>query len=184
MKRDRLVDGRLLRYSYLIIGLSQFFTCTAAFFLTTNYYGIPGSFFLNNRDSWTSDADPLTVNGTVFSGEQQEDVWRRGVAAFYLTLVLCQGWHVFLTKTRAQSIFKHGIFRNRQSVYGVLAAIALGCFFVYVPGVQNLFDTRNPSFWPWVCHFMFPLVFLPFTEYSKWKVRHQPTSWWARHVAW
>lgn len=184
MKRDRLVDGRLLRYSYLWVGLGIFFISTAAFFLTTNYYGIPGSFFLNRRDNWSSTSSLLFVNGRAVTGSQQEEVWRRGVAAFYLTLILCQGWHVFLCKTRSQSIFKHGIFRNRQSVYGVLSAIALGCFFVYVPGVNNLFDTRNPSFWPWVLHFIFPAVYIPFTEYNKWKVRHQPQSKWARHVSW
>lgn len=184
LKRDRLVDSKLLRYAYLIVGIAEFLTCTMAFFLTTNYYGIPGSFFLNNRNSWKEDSTPLTVNGTVFTGQQQEDIWRRGVAAYFLTLILCQGWHVFLTKTRTMSLFKHGPLRNPQSLYGVLLAIAVACFFVYVPGVQDLFDTRNPSFWPWVCHFAFIGVMLPYTEASKWAARRDPNGWWARNMQW
>jgi magnesium-transporting ATPase (P-type) len=184
LKRDRLVDGRLIFYSYGVIGILEFLACTMAFFLTAQAYGIPGYALLNRRDSWTSSSSPIAVGGRVYTGPEQETIVRRSVAGYFLTLILCQAVHVFLCKTSVESVFVHGPFRNMQTVYGVAVAVAIGCIAVYVPAINSFFDA-GPAIWPaWTCFFAFAAIAIPYTELSKAAARRHPTSWWARNVQW
>jgi magnesium-transporting ATPase (P-type) len=58
-------------------------------------------------------------------------------AAWYITLIMCQFWHIWTCKTRRVSIFKHrGVLENKVTWYGVVAALAIMIVCVYVPFLQ------------------------------------------------
>ena len=58
-------------------------------------------------------------------------------AAWYITLIMCQFWHIWLCKTRRQSIFTYkGLFTNRVTFLGVGIALAIMVIAVYVPWLQ------------------------------------------------
>jgi sodium/potassium-transporting ATPase subunit alpha len=109
IKKDRLVDGRLLRYSYLIVGLLETGWCLLSFFTVFAAAGVPGSALWNSfRTAWSADAAPLTTGGRTFTGAEQQTIYYEAVAAYYLTLIACQAWHVFTCKTRYVSLYEHG----------------------------------------------------------------------------
>jgi sodium/potassium-transporting ATPase subunit alpha len=177
---DRLVDARLLVYSYAVVGVLEFLVCTAAFFLTMNAYGLPGGAVLYRRDAWTAGSPPFTHGGVTFSGQAQQDVYFRSVAAYYLTLVLCQAVHVFLCRTRAVSLCAQGVLTNRQTLLGVAAALAVAVSIVYTPAV-NAFFYALPVGWPgWTPFLAFAAVAVPGSEASKAAVRAWPRGCWAR----
>lgn len=57
-------------------------------------------------------------------------------AAWYVTLICCQFWHIWVCKTREASIFKHGIFRNPVTLWGVCISVAVMLVVVYAPFLQ------------------------------------------------
>lgn len=57
-------------------------------------------------------------------------------AAWYVTLICCQFWHIWVCKTREVSIFTHGILRNPVTLWGVCVSVAVMLVVVYAPFLQ------------------------------------------------
>jgi hypothetical protein len=108
--RDRLVDWRLLRYSYFIVGIAEALTCILSYFTGAscviswlrimlmchavfNYFGIPGSVVLFSDPYWMSSSPDLVVNGKTFTASQQVAIVYEAHAAYYFTIVACQAWY-------------------------------------------------------------------------------------------
>ena len=108
-------------------------------------------------------------------------------AAWYITLIMCQFWHIWFCKTRRVSIFKHpGVYENRVTFYGVFIALAIMILCSYVPWLQdNVFYTANPPGQAaWVPHLFFLAFCLIYTESTKYLARNKPNSWFVRHLMW
>ena len=108
-------------------------------------------------------------------------------AAWYITLIMCQFWHIWFCKTRRVSVFKHpGVWQNRVTFYGVFAALAIMLICAYVPWLQrNVFFTADPpGLAAWVPHFFFLAFVLVYTEATKAMARKAPNSWFVRHFMW
>ena len=108
-------------------------------------------------------------------------------AAWYITLILSQFWHIWFTKTRRISIFKHpGVYENRITFYGVFASLAIMVVCTYVPFLQdNVFFTANPpGLQGWVPHFFFLAFVLLYTEITKAHARTSPNSFFTRNFMW
>lgn len=152
MKTDRLVDWKVIRYSYLIAGVVTTGVCLLAYFIVFLMNGINGSdlwqattngFFTN----MTEDTGPTFTNGSgrTYTWDQQRSILYEAHAAYFWNLVACQAINVFLCKTRFVSLFKHGPLRNHITAYGVFAALFIALAFIYIDAVQNVFQVR----WPW-----------------------------------
>jgi magnesium-transporting ATPase (P-type) len=140
IKACRLLDLPLCVYSYLVVGVAESLVCTLAFFTVFSWYGVPVEFVGFHRELWQSTSPTLVAdNGRTFTADQQVTIYRTGVAAYFLTLVLCQAVHVFLAKTRVSSVFTHPIFANRTTLVGVGAALCIASFVIYVPAVNYFF---------------------------------------------
>jgi magnesium-transporting ATPase (P-type) len=145
-------------------------------------------------DFWSASAEPLvvgscnTVNGVQvcrqLTGAEQQDIYFQAQSAWYITLVCCQFWHIWVCKTRQVSIFKHGIFRNLVTVWGVCISIPVMVIIVYMPFLQGIFSTANMVGIGWVAQLGFLLVFVPYTEYTKALARRDPDGWVAQHLCW
>ena len=108
-------------------------------------------------------------------------------ASWYITLIMCQFWHIWLCKTRRVSIFKHpGLYENRTTYYGVAVALAIMILAAYVPWLQdNVFYTANPpGQCAWVPHLFFLVFCLAYTETTKWWARNNPDSFFTRRIIW
>ena len=128
----------------------------------------------------------VTSDGRVYDAPAQWRIYRESQAAWYLTLIMCQFWHIWNCRTRVESIFRHGLFSNVVTVYGALSAIFVACFVVYLPPFHrpNAFQTTALSALLWVPHFVFGAYIFTYNEAVKWAVRHRPRSWAARRLGW
>jgi sodium/potassium-transporting ATPase subunit alpha len=96
MKKDRLVDWKLLRYSYFIMGILETVTCLGAYFLVFAIHGIPASVVgFSDRTYFQAGAPLLTVGSRTFSADEQIDILYEAHAAYYLNLVFCQIAYVY-----------------------------------------------------------------------------------------
>jgi magnesium-transporting ATPase (P-type) len=107
--------------------------------------------------------------------------------AWYITLILCQFWHIWFCKTRRVSIFKHsGLLENRITMYGVVAALAIMFVCAYVPWLQEevFKSAAPPSLATWIPHLFFLAFVLVYTEATKAHARRTPNSWFTRTFVW
>ncbi|MEW5296914.1 MAG: hypothetical protein WDW36_000160 [Sanguina aurantia] len=186
---DRLIDGRLLRYSYLIAGGMESLICMIAYFTIFWYHGVPLSqvIFALDRNNFIVPAsegtDMLGPYGTLSPDEQITIYWQ-AQNAWYVTLVMSQFWHIFVCKSRQVSIFKHGLVKNPVTCFGLVISIAIICLVSYIPQVHEIFGSNSLPGIGWVPHLAFLLFILPYTELSKFLTRRTPQGWWARNMQW
>ncbi|KAI8473316.1 MAG: hypothetical protein J3K34DRAFT_518987 [Monoraphidium minutum] len=189
---DRLVDGPLIRYSYLIAGMAQAVFCLIAFFTVFWWHEVPLAWTYNTGNThWTPDAPPFEgwkcagAGGCRdLDGPAQTRIYWEAQAAWYVTLVMCQFWHIFTCKTRQVSIFRHGPLRNPVTLFGVTISLGTILVITYVPFLQPIFTTATLTGVAWLPQLGFAGLALAYTEYSKRRSRADPDGWWARRMQW
>jgi len=173
-KGNRLVSWAILAYSYLFAGSIVSIGCAFAYFGVYQYYGIsPSSLFYSNVDHFQKHAKNFTSNGVTFDEQEQTSISLQASAAWHLTLVISQVYHIWTCTTRRTSLFQHGI-HNLVMVFGVLIEVLLICLFVYVPGVRYIMGAEPPPIFVWAFSLAVGVVLLVFNETRKYFIRQNP----------
>jgi sodium/potassium-transporting ATPase subunit alpha len=184
VKKDHLVSFSLLSYSYLQVGMIEVGLCFISYFLIFYSHGIPASALPRTTDYFKSGAPIFKVSDELeFTEEQQLEIIQQVNAAWFMCVVLCQFFHIWVCKTRIVSVFKHTM-KNWLMFVGVGVALALMVLFVYVPGVQTAFGTANPPGWVWAPPAGMLLLVWPLTEIRKYIGRKYPKSKAAKRFVW
>jgi sodium/potassium-transporting ATPase subunit alpha len=205
LKTQRLVSGPSLFYSYVLAGGAEMLICMFAFFLVFIHNGIPihrltfsldhkyfatPPVYLQTNGTWVTESgdsvpDFVTSSGRHINAEEQWKIAFEASSAWYMTLIVCQVWHLFNCRTRTESIFTHGC-GNIVSIFGCTAAIGIMVAVVYIPAFQV-----PSAFASWDLHglyyapqFIFLAYITTYNETVKWFVRNRPKSWIARYFGW
>lgn len=104
-------------------------------------------FFVNMMHGWPS--VPLAAAGT--------PIYREATTLTLATIVFCQIGMVLNCRTERQSVFKAGIFSNKRVLLGIVIEILLITAIMYVPFLQDVFQTAPIGLREWIF-----LVILPF----------------------
>jgi sodium/potassium-transporting ATPase subunit alpha len=173
LKTDHMVDARLLIYSYLVVGVAEAAVCVGAFLAVFAWNGVPASYLIYAAAYWKPDGSspPLDVGTRVLDGPEQATLYFRGVGAYFLSLVLCQGWHIWLVKARRTSLAAHGVFRNTATLKGVAISVVIALLLVYLPVVQGAFWAAAVPAVGWGPQFLFAVVAILYTEAVKARAR-------------
>ncbi|KAJ7499936.1 hypothetical protein FB451DRAFT_1385591 [Mycena latifolia] len=192
-KTDRLADVRLLGHAYLFLGLletlSSMTACAPPFnlpsvcspFFRAFYFGfqrngVPFSALWRKYGTSTVDPDILS------------ELTNRAQSLYFFNLVIMQWFNLLSTRTRRLSLFQQNplgssTMRNVYIFPAMLAALALACFFSYIPWFQTIFLTRGISAEFFFLPMAYGTVLLFLDETRKWWNRGHPKSWVAR-TAW
>ncbi|KAF7333008.1 Calcium ATPase [Mycena venus] len=176
-KTDRLADIRLLGHAYLFLGILETLTSmTAAFYFGFQRNGVPFSAMW--RKYGTSTVDPALL----------AELTNRAQSLYFFNLVIMQWFNLLSTRTRRLSLFQQNPIgssatRNVYIFPAMLAALALACFFSYIPWFQTVFLTRGISAEFFFLPMAYGTMLLFFDESRKWWNRRYPKSWLAR-IAW
>lgn len=121
-----------------------------------------------------------------FDAPRQYAIAREASSAWFLTLVLCQFWHVWNCRTRVDSVFTRGIFSNVVTSYGAALAVLIAVVIVYVPELhhEDAFATTDPRPEIWLPHLAYAGFTFGYNECVKWCARRRPASWIARNLSW
>ncbi|TYZ65115.1 hypothetical protein PybrP1_005692, partial [[Pythium] brassicae (nom. inval.)] len=154
MKKDKLMSWPMLLYSYMIAGMINTAGCFLAYASVFWGRGISLSeLYMSGDDYWKTDAPDFCFgesNATCLSESEQEDVIAEACGSWYIALVLCQFFHIWMCKTRRASIFRHGVFNNIVMVYGTLVSVLLAIILVYVPNVNDVMGALPAEYLPWI----------------------------------
>lgn len=165
-KTERLVGFQLFSYSYLQVGVIEALGCYCCYFLALAFYGVPPSYCWNaSRSNYFTAAAPdlhIIETGLTISAKHQVDILCTAQTAYFLCIVICQWATLMSTRTRRTSVFFKGFSANLWIYVGVVFAVLLTCFFLYVPFISDfIFQIRPVSidFWLWPVPWAFGVLF-------------------------
>ena len=148
-----LVDGPLLSWAYLEIGLIESLGAIVSFFVVMWKRGItPHDAYVMQKGSspptsyWTRDAQ--TYNG--IDAATQVDILAEAQSMYYWAVMTMQMFNLFACKSRLMLPFGRYMFSNHKTFYCIIAGAALAAFIIYTPGVEMVFGTSRsliPVYW-------------------------------------
>lgn len=134
------------------------------------WYGLLGSFlssvayfFVNMQNGWPN--VPL-------AGEM-DPIYIKATAMTLAAIVFCQIGAVFNCRTEKQSVFKVGLFKNKQVNFGILIEIIIIIALVYLPPLQSVFHTTALKISDWLLLCAWPPLILLIEEVRKAFVRRK-----------
>jgi sodium/potassium-transporting ATPase subunit alpha len=148
-----LVDGPLLSWAYLEIGVIESIGALTAFFVIMHKRGIsPHDARIMQKGSgpptnyWTKNAE--TYKG--IDAATQVDILAEAQSMYYWSIMTMQMFNLFACKTRLTLPFGKYMFANHATFYCILAGASLAAFIIYTPGVEVVFKTTrslSPLYW-------------------------------------
>ena len=120
-------------------------------------------FFVNIQNGWPGKA---LASGT-------DLVYIKATTMSLAAIVFMQIGAVFNCRTQTQSVFKVGIFKNKQVNIGVIFEIFLIAFLIYTPVMQSVFNTAPLDLRDWVILCIWPPLVLIIEEIRKAVVRNR-----------
>lgn len=127
-QEDRMVNGRVLLYSYGYIGLIQAFVCW------TTFFSMPHMYELYHLDK----------HPTEYTGAEVEADYA-GMTMYYWTLVVGQIGAAVATTTTRQSVFSYGL-PNKWLNWCFVFEILLAFVVIFWSPFQSAFKTRSLGF--------------------------------------
>ncbi len=136
---ERLMNRRVLIKAFVWYGLLE------------TVFSMSAYFYVNLMNGWP--AVPLAASGPVY-----EQATTMTLAA----IVFCQIGAVLNCRTDQQSLFQVGLFSNRQVLVGIAVEVALLSAIIYVPFLQEIFETAaiGPFHWLYLILLPIPMVLL------------------------
>ncbi|KAG6614052.1 Sodium/potassium-transporting ATPase subunit alpha [Phytophthora cinnamomi] len=152
LKKDRLMSKSLLIYAYAVAGMVNAGGCLIAYGTVFWRNGISFSdLFMSADDYWTSGADTFCTSADeCFDEAEQTHLLEQACGSWYIALIVCQFFHIWMAKTRRVSVINASPFKNTVTIYGATIEILIVVLVVYVPGFQSFFGTASADYVPWL----------------------------------
>jgi sodium/potassium-transporting ATPase subunit alpha len=181
--KDKMTSSRLVSYCYGQIGIIEAAGGFFAYAVCLAENGFWPSRTLGVRVFWDSkDINDLRDSyGGEWTFEQRKTLERACQTCFYAGVIITQTGNILLSKTKRESLFTHGI-QNMQMIVAILATIGLGCFLIYVPGLNHGLGVYPIKFLWWLTAIPFALFVIAYGEISKLIIRKFPDYWLAKEL--
>ena len=177
--KDRLVNSRLISFSYGMIGVAQAMAGMFVYYVIMAENGFLPSRLLQSRDAWDSiyNNDFEDSYGQEWGYKERKILERTCQTAFFVCIVITQWAGLIICKTRKNSIFQHGM-GNWQINYALVFETVLALFLVYCPGVNNALQMHPMKPHWWLLPMPFSFLIFTFDEIRKLLMRCLPKGNW------
>lgn len=178
LESDKLVNFKLILYSYGLVGLLQACAGFFAFFLVMAAYGFSPKRLLFIRSDWDSKSINNLVDSfnTTWSYTSRKKLQRVGQSSYFIAVLVTQIADVIICKTRRNSILKQGM-KNWVLNFGILFELILGAIIVYVPFANYILQTESISWVYWLPGIPFSFLLIFGDELRKYLIRKKPGGW-------
>ncbi|XP_045149961.1 potassium-transporting ATPase alpha chain 2 [Echinops telfairi] len=178
-KEDRLVNRPLAIYSYLHIGLMQSLGAFVVYFTVYAQEGFRPGFLIGLRVDWEKDMNDLEDSyGQEWTRYQRQYQEWTGYTAFFVAIMVQQIADLIIRKTRRNSIFQQGLFRNKVIWVGIASQIIIALILSYGLGSVTALNLTmlRPQYW--FVAVPFAALIWVYDEVRKFYIRRYPGGWW------
>ncbi|KAF2022309.1 calcium ATPase [Aaosphaeria arxii CBS 175.79] len=178
IKKDRLVNARLIFHAYFLVGMFQCILSFAMAFWYMERRGVPFAAQWLKFGQLDPQYDPDYVSA----------VANEASSIYFVTLVIMQLFNLLATRTRRLSLFQQPPIFNKETQNlllfpAMLFAIVIVFIFCYIPSLQKSILTTQVPVEYWFLPAAFGLGLLILDEARKYAVRTWPKGFFAR-IAW
>ncbi|KAM6431610.1 potassium-transporting ATPase alpha chain 2 [Liasis olivaceus] len=183
-KRDRLVNQELAVYSYLQIGLLQTIGAFLTYFTVYAQQGWLPHTLLHIRIPWEEEylADLQDSYGQEWTFEQRRYLQFTGYTAFFVSITIQQVADLIIRKTRRNSIFQQGLFRNKVIWIGIFSQLGIALILCYGLGSVNALNFTPLRVQYWFISVPYAILIWVYDEMRKLFIRRYPGSWWDKNM--
>uniref|UniRef100_G1SSX6 Sodium/potassium-transporting ATPase subunit alpha n=1 Tax=Oryctolagus cuniculus TaxID=9986 RepID=G1SSX6_RABIT len=183
-KKDRLVNQQLAVYSYLHIGLMQALGAFLVYFTVYAQQGFRPTSLFHLRIAWDSDhLNDLEDNyGQEWTSYQRQYLEWTGYTAFFVGIMVQQIADLIIRKTRKNSIFKQGLFRNKVIWVGIASQIIVALLLSYGLGSITALNFTMLKAQYWFVAVPHAILIWVYDEMRKLFIRLYPGSWWDKNM--
>ncbi|MEN6314074.1 MAG: cation-transporting P-type ATPase [Clostridiaceae bacterium] len=143
-RKETLLNKHIVLKGFFWYGLLESAVAMAAYFFVNLLNGWPGV--------------PLAASGIVY---------RQATTLTLAAIVFCQIGMVLNCRTERQSVFKVGLFSNKKVIQGIVFEILLISLIIYVPFLQEVFQTAPIGIREWAFLIVLPPLILLIEEIRK-----------------
>lgn len=146
-KGEGLMDAELVRWVYFQGGIIEAIGCFGAYIITFVMRDVPLSSLWRSTNKYFYNASENLVltTGAIANADQQQTIMRAAQSGYYLSVIIGQLFNLFVTKSRYRHPFRKSALKNRATYIGATCAVLVGAFVVFIPGVQEAFESSFPS---------------------------------------
>ena len=148
-QKEPLLNKTVMIKGFLWYGMIESIIAMSAYFFINYLYGWPNV--------------PLASSGPIYS---------QATTLTLASIVFCQIGMVLNCRTERESVFKIGLFKNKQINIGIIVELLLVVILMYVPFIQNVFKTSPVPIEGWIFLVCIPLPILLIEETRKYFNRH------------
>jgi len=155
-----LVDGKLLSYAYLEVGVIEMLGALVAYFVVFYKAGF-SPYDLRKAQNAASGSNPITYfqassptfinsRGQALDGAAQYDALAQSQSIVYLSIFIMQCFNMFAVKAKFKFPFGRQVVSNYMNFVGILAGAALAMFIIYTPPLHVVFGGSyhlSPLYW-------------------------------------
>ncbi|XP_005372048.3 potassium-transporting ATPase alpha chain 2 [Microtus ochrogaster] len=183
-KKDRLVNQQLAIYSYLHIGLMQALGAFLVYFTVYAQQGFWPTSLINLRVAWeTDDINDLEDSyGQEWTRYQRKYLEYTGYTAFFVAIMMQQIADLIIRKTRRNSIFQQGLFRNKVIWVGIASQIIVALILSYGLGSVTALSFTMLRAQYWFVAVPHAILIWVYDEMRKLFIRLYPGSWWDKNM--
>ncbi|CAD5210637.1 unnamed protein product [Bursaphelenchus xylophilus] len=177
-EHDKLVNYRLLSFTYLQIGVIQSLAGFTTYFIVMAENGFLPKRLYQIRDTWEDQGidDVDDSYGQQWSYDQRKTLEHCCHGAFFFAIVVVQWADLIVARTRSASLLSHR-FSNTVLLTGMLSTLVLSYLFLFVPGVHVVFQLTGLRIrWAMVA-VPFGWFLVLFDETRRMAIRRNPTGW-------
>ncbi|XP_015278928.1 PREDICTED: potassium-transporting ATPase alpha chain 2 [Gekko japonicus] len=183
-KKDRLVNQELAVYSYLQIGILQSIGAFLTYFTVYAEQGWLPSRLLHIRVDWEDlHQDDLEDSyGQQWTFSQRQYLEWTGYTAFFVSITIEQVADLIIRKTRRNSIFQQGLFRNKVIWVGIFSQIGIALILCYGLGSVPVLNFTPLRAQYWFVAVPYAFLIWVYDEIRKLLIRRHPGSWWDKNM--
>jgi len=176
---DRLVNGRLIAFAYVQLGMVQAISNFLVFFVVMGNLGFYAGAMFGTANCWTTNDKIMVFQDSTGMYVERDYNYRRDAlhyanGACFMAVVVNQWATLLCCKTRKRSLFQQGM-KNWLLNIGIIEETLLVVLVLYVPPFNFVFGTRPVNIIYWFIPLPFSLFMLAYDETRKYFLRKQDT---------
>ncbi|XP_044522086.1 potassium-transporting ATPase alpha chain 2-like [Gracilinanus agilis] len=183
-KKDRLVNQQLALYSYLHIGILQSLGAFLTYFTVYAEQGFRPTDLIFLRSYWEDDSlnDLEDSYGQEWTRYQRKYLEWTGYTAFFAAITVQQIADLIIRKTRRNSIFQQGLFRNKVIWVGIASQVIIALILSYGFGTITALNFTTLRVQYWFVAVPYAIIIWLYDELRKLLIRQYPGSWWDKNM--
>lgn len=135
---ETLIDNDLLIWCYFQGGLIEAIGCFSAYLIVLAIEKVPFGILYQSALIYFKETSPnlILTNGTTATATEQLKILGKAQAAFFLSIVICQWFNIFIQKHRFSYPCGKDMIKNKWTWIGIGSGVVISALIVYIPFIN------------------------------------------------